>query len=371
MKKLVCLLAAVAVAALFPICAAAESETERIADDFGVGELGKALDDDTLKVLDNAGISADEPEGIADVDILALFGQAAAKALADYKAPLTSLAAMVVIAVVAFTARQVSFPVGWGEDIVGVMSAAAAAAAVAIPISSLISESAEVCTSATVFANAFIPVFAAVTAASGFTAIAGTYSALMFALCQALALLADSVFVPMCGMMTALAVCTGLDSTRFDLVGGVKKAVTAGLSAVLAVFGGVLGLQTSLSSATDTLGLRTAKTVVSAAVPVAGGAVADSLSVIAGSVSLVKSAVGAYSALALTLMLLPVVLKLTLWRLAIALGAAVFDALGCMAGAKLVRSLSAVIGIMLAITASFAVAVTVSVLLVLKAGPGA
>lgn len=172
--------------------------------------------------------------------------------------------------------------------------------------------------SASAFLTAFIPIFAGIIAAKGRAVTAANFSAAMLFVSQGLSYTASFAVVPMSGIQLALGIGGSFVSeiNVSSISRGVNKAAMWMLSIVSAVFLGVLGLQTLISVPADTASTKAVKFVVGTAVPVVGNVVSEALGAFTGSLKLIGSSAAVYGIIALLLIMLPIIIDLLLWRLA-------------------------------------------------------
>ena len=138
---------------------------------------------------------------------------------------------------------------------------------------------------------------------------------------------------------------------------GIKKAAVWLLSLILTIFLGILSVQTCVNKAADSLGLKTVRFMIGSFVPVAGGALSESLGTLLGSMGLLKSSVGMFAVVAIAAAVLPLVIEMLVWRLVLFGLDMVLDLLGigikkdvlCAADSVL----AVLIGVMLFVSALF------------------
>lgn len=168
--------------------------------------------------------------------------------------------------------------------------------------------------------SGIVPVFTSLSLGLGCVGVAAAQS---FALTATLALLgggSEGVLALFCPpLLFAAAVSPLTRECGFDVGVGLKRIFTRGISLLGMLLGGVVGLQTVVASARDSLTLRATRVAVSEALPMVGGAVSGAVSSIAGGLGYACSTVGAFSVVALlSLSLSPLLLALA-YRLSLGL----------------------------------------------------
>ena len=171
--------------------------------------------------------------------------------------------------------------------------------------------------------------------------------------------------LPIAGICLAFALLdaiTGRANLR-GVAGLIKRTYTLMISFLMGIFCFVLGTQSTLAKAGDTLALRTARFAAGSFLPLVGGSVSETLRTVAGSVEYLRSVVGTGAILVLFFAFLPTFLSVLLTRIALLLGGAVANLLSCEAEGKLLGELSSVYGYFLAIISVLFVTLTFSLTL--------
>lgn len=222
------------------------------------------------------------------------------------------------------------------------------------------------------FMLAFLPVYAAIVAASGNPALALSSQTLLFGLAQGIAQFSSYFLKPSIGILLALSIVSSL-SPVFDfgsISNTIKKTVTVTLGFLSTVFVGLLSLKGLLAGTADSAAAKGAKFLIGSFVPVVGGAVSDALGSIVSSLSLVRGAVGAFGILAVLLIALPVFAELLLWLLTLNLCAMGADLFGQGKAAGLLRGISSalvILGVILLFNAVLLILST-AIMLTVKSG---
>ena len=158
--------------------------------------------------------------------------------------------------------------------------------------------------------------------------------------------------LPVAGICVALALPDAV-SGKVDLrplAGLIKRTYTLILSFLMLC--GVLGVQSTLAKAGDTLALRTARFAAGSFLPVVGGSVSETLRTVAGSVEYLRGVAGPGAMLVLFFLFLPVFLSMAVTRVAFLLGGAAAKLFSCEAEEKILAEFASVYGYFLAVIAS-------------------
>ena len=119
----------------------------------------------------------------------------------------------------------------------------------------------------------------------------------------------------------------------------IRKTVSSVLGICAAMFSGLLSIKCVIAGSADSLTARGVKLAANTFVPVVGGALSEAYSSVAGSLALMKNAVGAYGAIALFFIAAPPAVQLALWTLAMRAASAVAELLGCAQQAEMLKNI--------------------------------
>jgi stage III sporulation protein AE len=134
---------------------------------------------------------------------------------------------------------------------------------------------------------------------------------------------------------------------------------------------GTLALQTVIAGASDTAKMRTAKYMASSVIPIAGGAVSASLSILASGLSYVKGVVGGGSIFVLLTMFLSPLIMLLLHRLALSLGVFLSRLSGLGSSAECLASFLGALDVTVAVYSLSFILYVFEVILFIKSGVAA
>ncbi len=159
--------------------------------------------------------------------------------------------------------------------------------------------------------------------------------------------------LPIAGVCLAFALmdalCGGVNLR--PLASLVKRTYTLTLSFLMLLLCGVLGLQSTLTKAGDTLALRTAGFAAGSFLPVVGGSISQTLRTVAASVEYLRAVAGSGAILVLFFAFLPTFLSIVLYRTAFLLGGAVAKLLGGDGEEKILSEFGSVYGYFLSVMA--------------------
>ena len=168
-----------------------------------------------------------------------------------------------------------------------------------------------------------------------------------------------------CGVCMALSLFdlsgTG---TRLSALGGwIRRTYAAFLGLCMFLLSSVLGTQTLLSSARDSIRMRGLRYAVGQMIPVVGGAVSASLGTLSSGIGLLRSVTGTAGILLLGLLLLPTLVTLLLFRRTLLLCASCASLLDCPQEERLLSDVAGLYGYMAAAVTVCSVFFTLSLAL--------
>ena len=239
-----------------------------------------------------------------------------------------------------------------------------------VPIIKLITATGAAIKSGGVFMLSFLPVFFGVTAASGAVQTVSSNSLTLLLACEITVQIIAFAVVPIACAELALAISGVFSdiSPAFKLSSTLRRASTYVLTLTFTIFLGLLSVQTAISSAADSVSLKTAKFVVGSFVPVAGTALSETISTLGSSIKILQNGVGVYGIVAVLLTVLPTAAALLLWRLTLFAAKTTAEMLGLEKAVRLSSAvdgtLSMLLGVLLFVSALF----IISLAILLKVG---
>ena len=211
----------------------------------------------------------------------------------------------------------------------------------------------------------FLPLMGTLYAMGGNVRAAVINHSVMSAFLSLLETFCAGSVLPIAGICLALTLTeavSGKISLR-PLSALIKRTYTLCVSFLMLLLCGILGLQSTLAKAGDTLALRTARFAAGSFLPVVGGSIGETLRTVAGSVEYLRAVAGTGAILVLFFAFLPTFLSLLLTRIAFSLGGAAAKLLSCDGEEKILAELASVYGYFLAIMACVFVMIVFSLTL--------
>lgn len=350
---------------LFTVPAAAQDDVYSAEYDLsGAGELQAALPDTARDFLNEYGIDPADSGWVSALSDSSVFSHIIGLFTGGMKTPLA--VGGLLLGLILLTAALPAVSAERGTELTPV-SVLCAALCVAAPVWNTVSAAVSAVRGSSSFMLAFVPVFAGVVAVSGGTVSSVSMSALLLAAAEGVGAVAAFAVLPMMGAYLAMSLCTAVSplAANNDIADLIRRMAFWILSFATTVFLGILGIQTSVNAAADTLALKTGKFILGTAVPIAGPALSEAASTVAASLSLLRSSVGLYGIVALAAILLPILAELLLWRAVLLICGAVAGQFSLGGVTKLIKAvdlmLSLLVGVVLLTAALFIISLTVVV----------
>lgn len=338
----------------------AHAETEY---DFGTDILQEAVPPEAAEILENGGVT---PEGGGAVSFDNALGYLGGLLADKASAPLRLLVALCGVALLCGLSGSLADG-GRLSSVFTTVGVLAGAGMTVAAVSEVLGATLELLSTAALFITTFIPIFAGVLTAMGRTAAATAANAVTLAATQLFSQLAVNFLAPLCGAIMGLSI-TGavhpqLNTARIGEV--IRKVVVWGLSLLMTVFMSILSVQTFVANSADSVFIRTAKFAVSSGVPIVGGTISDAVSTVHGSLELIRSSVGSYGLVAAAVIILPTLINVACYRLALTAAEAVSDIFGVKELSALLKSCGAVMSIIIAVIVCFLLLNTIAAVIML------
>lgn len=286
-------------------------------EDYNLDELYENSPDDVKDIVDDFEISPSDPFSYQKIFSKEGFEYLKEYVLSNLTYPLKYLSIMlisIIVCAICGTFTDSSLQINHSVNLVCVL---AVTSVLIYPISSIITEVVSTVNTVTVFMNVFIPVFAGVLIACLKSGTSAAYSSVMFFTCEAISYCCNTIVLPFSNCFMALSVASGISETsRLNgIIKLLKKAAFILLTAAMTVFLAVLSMQSFVTNTADNAASKTAKFLISSFIPIVGSSVSEALSSLKGCISILKSSAGIYAVIAILIMLLPLILKIVVFKL--------------------------------------------------------
>lgn len=333
--------------------------------DFGQEQLSEALPDGAREALESEGITPDN-SGALNLS----FGGVLKELWETFKANATKPLALLcsLCGVILFCAIAESVCAEGGMK--GVLSAVGVLCGAGIAASAVyevLDGTLGLLSAAANFMLVFIPAFTAIAAVLGHITTATAVNSAALAATQLFSQIAVNFLAPLCGTIIGVSTAGAVHpELKLDKLGElVKKFVVWGLTLIMTVFMSVLSAQTLVASAADNTAIKAAKFMVSQGVPIVGGTIADAVNTFSGSITMLKSSIGTYGIIAVAAIILPSLVSLICYKAALTCSQYAAEMFGLKELTALLKSCSAVMTIIIAVTVCFLLLNTLAAALLL------
>ncbi|MBQ8623487.1 MAG: hypothetical protein IJ424_03815 [Oscillospiraceae bacterium] len=164
------------------------------------------------------------------------------------------------------------------------------------------------------FMAAYVPIFASIAIASGNISGALSYNAIVLYTCEAATLFATIILKPILICIAVLSVTQAINSEMPDFASSLRKSLVALIGLLMTIFTGVIGLHATVGRATDGIGLRAGKYLVSSFVPILGYTITQSYQTIKSSLSMIRSTIGVFGIIVTAVIFLLPIISLWMYR---------------------------------------------------------
>ena len=308
MKKLLILLAVILLAALMNFTVFADDDYySDIYEQSGADDLKYSLPDEARQFFDERNIDISDYNWVNSLKTENIFSHIFSFLKSGGRAPFK--AGFTLIGIILATAAVRAF---WsGKDIDAAIKFAITLAACGVLIYGIwgsINTAVNAIKGTGTFMLAFVPVYMGIVSVSGAPVSAAASGGMLLAAAEFVSSTAAFFITSLMGADLGLSISAGVSPLKSGGFAEVlKKTGVWFMTLCTTVFLGLLGVKNAVNSAVDSLSLRTAKFIIGTCVPVVGTALSGAVNTVSTSLSVMKSSVGVYGVVALSLLILPVV----------------------------------------------------------------
>lgn len=343
-------------------------ESMEIDDD----KVYSAVPEEAEKILEENGVTLEDPGEFTEITFGEVIKYIFGKFTDRLKYPMKTLWLITAAAVLSAAVSTFSETSGGNiKRVYETVSVMVTSAAIAVPASECLDTAASAIRAGGAFMLTYVPIYAGIAASSGSVTSAAMYNMTVIGAAEGAVALSSGVMLPLMSSCMAIGIADGINSkfSLGSLTALINKICSFVLVTVMTVFTGMLSMQSTVGTAADSIGAKTAKLAVSNFVPVVGGALSDTYGAVKAGLGLLKSAAGIYGIAAAALTLLPPVIEAASLYLALNIGASISDILGQGQMVKLLKNTASVIGMIMGILLCFGAMLIIStgILMVQKA----
>ena len=218
------------------------------------------------------------------------------------------------------------------------------------------------------FMNTLIPVLVSLMLYTGSLTTTSVLEPIILFMINFIGNLIQDILIPIVLIITSISIISKIsDKVQIDKISKVLKSSTVWfLGLILTVFVGIVSLEGTLSSAVDGITAKTAKAIVSSAVPVVGKILGDVVDSVLGCGIILKNAVGFVGVIIIVGICILPILKLTVLMFSYKLIAGISEVIADVKIVKLLDEISDIFKILLAILVSISVMVIIGTTLLVK-----
>ncbi|MBR4072355.1 MAG: hypothetical protein IKK24_00305 [Clostridia bacterium] len=337
----------------------------------GTDRMESALPDDVNDYFYNNGIDIESTDWVKNLNTKNVFSHIWGFLRDGANTPIKAGGGVIAIILITAALKTLS-PEKGAFPAAAYVSILSTVGIIAIPVYSCVSAAVNAIKGCSVFMLSFIPIFGAIVAISGGTVTSAAMSGLLITAAEAVSAAASFIILPFMGAYLAVGICSAASplTSNGAIAESIKKIAIWILSLITTVFIGILSIQTAVNAAADSLALRTSKFIVGTAVPIAGGAISEAISTVTASMQLLKSTAGIYAVVALSLILIPIICELVIWRLIMAVLVFVSDATGEEKTSQLIKTIDSMLALLIGITLLVGVMFIISLTVVINTVKG-
>ncbi len=368
MKKIINVIAVVVLLLLLiPINAYAfEENIDRYKDEFSFDDVTDSLNDETVEILNEIGITEVNFEKIFNLSPTKIINSLFNIFKNSIKIPVRFLVVASGIIILTFLLSSFSK----FNEAIEIVGGAILSLSIAVPFAELINTCFSVLDSLNIFTTAFSGVFCAIASASGQVGLGASYITLTVFTNNLFSIILSQGSRPVINGVCGLGFLSSFDFFGFSsgAVSIIKKLYVFLLSFIGTLFSGIVTLRGVLSNSADSLTAKSVRFVVGRSLPVVGGAVSETYMSLVGSLSLLKNTVGVFGIITVAIIVLPSVLSLVGWLIAfeiILTVSGVFNSSGVSKMISIFKDITILLIATIAITATIMV-VSVGVVIALK-----
>ena len=220
------------------------------------------------------------------------------------------------------------------------------------------------------FMAAYVPILASISIASGNVSGALSYNAIVLYTCESATLFATLVLKPILLCITVSSITQAINLEMPDFVSSLRKAFITMIGLVMTIFTGIISLQATVGRATDSIGLRAGKYLVSSFVPILGYTITQSYQTIKTSLSAIRSTIGAFGIVIIIIVFMAPIISLMAYRIVFKLCEWIATLCQSRCIAKMFNGLSDVYSLTSVITVMYLLMLVISTGMIIALGEG-
>ena len=333
-----------------------------------------AIPEQARESLSNIGISSADIDNLTSLDTKSIFEEIISLSGKSSKAPLNSFA--ICIGIMLLCTVTEGFRFGLAEKrhltVQNAVGAVCVCTAVIMPLCSLIYKTSEIINGAAGFMLLYVPVLAGLLLTSGRETTAAAYYGSMMTFGNLVSAVSSKIVIPLMNVFLALSLTSAVSPKLSfgSLCGSLYKTAKQVLVFVMSVFVTVTSIQTIVTSSMDNVSKRTIRFALGSFVPVVGNVVGEAITTFNGSLDMLRAGAGVFVIIASGLIVLPVLLECTIWRMALYVLDSSAEILGLSQMRGVFKALSGAAGLLTAVIICILMVFIITTVVILVAGRG-
>lgn len=218
------------------------------------------------------------------------------------------------------------------------------------------------------FMNALVPILISLMLYTGSITTSSLLEPIILFMINFIGNIIQNLLIPMTLIITSITIVSKIsDKIQIEKMSKfLKSGMVWVLSILLTIFVGVLSLEGTLSSSIDGITAKTAKAIVSSAIPVVGKILGDAIDSVLGCGVILKNAVGFFGVIIIIGICILPIIKLAVLSMSYKLLAGVVEVIADEKIVKLIEQMGDIFKILLAILTSLSVMIIIGTTLVIK-----
>lgn len=200
--------------------------------------------------------------------------------------------------------------------------------------------------------NAFLPLMSTMgimTGAISSTAISCTTSVIAISLTEGFLAVCLLPLVKSCLTISIVKPIGGCNLSGITKT--IKTTFTSVTVFVMSILFFILSAKNVLAQGNDSITIKTARFAISSFVPIVGASINDALKTVASSLSMIKNTCGIIAIIAISLIMLPIIIHILLYKISFGFLGAICKALSCNAEGEMLEEADSICGFMLVLIA--------------------
>lgn len=345
---------------------------EASASELWYGEIFDALSEDSVKLLEEFGISERLSENFTEISperaLKTVFSMFSEELTLPLKTAGVCISLLFIVSVMTSFLPEASSLCIMGKSI-----------ALMCMMFSVISVSGKIfseCASSLLATKDFmlvlIPIFAGIVSFSGNPALALSFNTVAFSFGELVAVLFGNAVPALSGVMISVS-CAGAISPvmRFQGIGKiVSKILKLFMAFVAGIFVAVMSVRGVIAGAADTVAIRGVRFLIGNTVPVVGSAIGEALNSIVASFSLIKHTAGMIGIMAVIVINLPPLINVFVWKLSLYVISFCSDIMDCNEIRDFCENMNSVLSVMIGaiLFVSFVFIICIAILITVGKG---